>query len=432
MDKKMHKKINILYEISNLGLGGYDLKARTGIFRVIENIIEKIQDFSSLEVQFTSCVSLNEAILTDYYLNNERKNWKPQSIELWNLMFGSIYLKILKNIHNNKSCTLSNRIARKVQTKLLKVIQNIAITKKVDKEFKIYHSFFFPLPNLSKFGITAKQRIITVYDLIPVLMPQFFTEGMQGFFLRELIPSIEIHQDWVICISHSTKKDFCRLTGMPEERVFVTHLGASNNFYKESNTDKIQETLDKYNIPQGRYILGLSTLEPRKNTAHLIRCFFKILLENKYDDVYLVLAGSKGWLYEEIFQTADSHSSLKDKVIFTGFIDDKDLSSIYSGASFFVYPSLYEGFGLPPLEAMQCGLPVITSNNSSLPEVVGDAGIMVNATDESQLCQAMTKLLNDPNLCQQLSKQALQQSQNFSWEKCAAETIAIYQHILEK
>jgi glycosyltransferase involved in cell wall biosynthesis len=219
---------------------------------------------------------------------------------------------------------------------------------------------------------------------------------------------------------------------MPEERVFVTHLGASNNFYKESNTDKIQETLDKYNIPQGRYILGLSTLEPRKNTAHLIRCFFKILLENKYDDVYLVLAGSKGWLYEEIFQTADSHSSLKDKVIFTGFIDDKDLSSIYSGASFFVYPSLYEGFGLPPLEAMQCGLPVITSNNSSLPEVVGDAGIMVDATDESQLCQAMTKLLNDPNLCQQLSKQALQQSQNFSWEKCAAETIAIYQHILEK
>ena len=106
MDKKMHKKINILYEISNLGLGGYDLKARTGIFRVIENIIEKIQDFSSLEVQFTSCVSLNEAILTDYYLNNERKNWKPQSIELWNLMFGSIYLKILKNIHNNKSRTL--------------------------------------------------------------------------------------------------------------------------------------------------------------------------------------------------------------------------------------------------------------------------------------------------------------------------------------
>ena len=428
----MDKKINILYEISNLGLGGYDLKARTGIFRVIENIIEEIHNFSCLEVHFTSCMSLHEAILTDYYLNKERKNWKSQNIKLWNLIFGSIYLKILKNIHSNKSRSLLNRIARKVQTKFLNVIQSIAITKKVDKEFKIYHSFFFPLPNLSKYGITVKQRIITVYDLIPVLMPQFFTEGMQDFFLRELIPSIKIHQDWVICISHSTKKDFCKLTGMPEERVFVTHLGASNNFYKESNTDKIQAALDKYKIPQGRYILGLSTLEPRKNTAHLIRCFFKILFENRYDDVYLVLAGSKGWLYEEIFQVADSHSSLKDKVIFTGFIDDKDLSSIYSEASFFVYPSLYEGFGLPPLEAMQCGVPVITSNNSSLPEVVGDAGIMVDATDESQLCQAMTKLLNDPNLCQQLSKQALQQSQNFSWEKCAQETIAIYQHILEK
>ena len=137
---------------------------------------------------------------------------------------------------------------------------------------------------------------------------------------QKILSSIDTNKDWVICISHSTKKDFCKLTGMPEERVFVTHLGASNNFYKESNTDKIQATLNKYKIPQGRYILGLSTLEPRKNTAHLIRCFFKILSESNYDDVYLVLAGSKGWLYEEVFETADSNSNLKDKIIFTGFI----------------------------------------------------------------------------------------------------------------
>jgi glycosyltransferase involved in cell wall biosynthesis len=212
----------------------------------------------------------------------------------------------------------------------------------------------------------------------------------------------------------------------------VTHLGASNNFYKENNTDKIQAALDKYKIPQGRYILGLSTLEPRKNTAHLIRCFFKILSENRYDDDYLVLAGSKGWLYEEIFQTVNSSSKLKNKVIFTGFIDDEDISKVYSGASFFVYPSLYEGFGLPPLEAMQCGIPVITSNNSSLPEVVGNAGIMVDATDEEQLCHAMSQLLDDSNLRNQLSIQALQQAQKFSWEKCAFETLTIYQHILEK
>jgi glycosyltransferase involved in cell wall biosynthesis len=436
----MNKIITVLYEISNLGLGanlgngGFDPKTRTGIFRAIENILEEIQHSSSIEFWLTSCVNLNEAILTKHYINQEKIKWSLRNIDLlYNfLLFKNAYINIVNSIHNNKSRTLLNRGKRKIQSKLLDCLTYLTIKKKIGKDFDIYHSFFFPLPNLSKYKVAVKQKIITVYDLIPVLMPQFFTEGMQHFFLKELIPSIEIHKDWVICISHSTKKDFCKLTGMPEERVFVTHLGASNNFYKESNTAKIQATLNKYKIPQGRYILGLSTLEPRKNTAHLIRCFFKILSESNYDDVYLVLAGSKGWLYEEVFETADSNSNLKDKVIFTGFIDDEDLSSIYSGASFFVYPSLYEGFGLPPLEAMQCGLPVITSNNSSLPEVVGDAGIMVDATNEAQLCQAMTKLLNDPNLCQQLSKQAFQQSQNFSWEKCAAETIAIYQHILEK
>jgi glycosyltransferase involved in cell wall biosynthesis len=427
----MNKRIKVLYEISNLGLGNYQQHTKTGIFRAIYNTLEKIQDVGEMEIYFTSCVSLYEAVLTEIYLKSNGINWKVKNLELWHLVFRRIYLGTLKSIHSSKSNRVTSKIIRKIKSIFLNILSNVTIRKKVNKSFDIYHSCFFPFPNLNEFNIRANHKIITIYDLIPVLMPNYFVREMQTLF-QKILSRIDIHKDWVICISHSTKKDFCKLTGMPEERVFVTHLGASNNFYKESNTNKIQETLDKYNIPQGRYILGLSTLEPRKNTAHLIRCFFKILLENKYDDVYLVLAGSKGWLYEEIFQTADSHSSLKDKVIFTGFIDDKDLSSIYSGASFFVYPSLYEGFGLPPLEAMQCGLPVITSNNSSLPEVVGDAGIMVNATDESQLCQAMTKLLNDPNLCQQLSKQALQQSQNFSWEKCAAETIAIYQHILEK
>lgn len=426
----MNKKIKVLYEISNLGLSSYQQHTKTGIFRAINNTLKKIQDTEDINICFTSCVSLYEAVLTDLYLNNNR-NWKVETLELWNLVFKKIYLSNLKSIHSSKSKGLASKIIRKIKAIFLNILSHLTVRKKVDKYFDIYHSLFFPFPNLNKFNITVNHRIITIYDLIPILMPNYFMREMQNVF-HKILSSIDTNKDWVICISHSTKKDFCKLTGMPEERVFVTHLGASNNFYKESNTDKIQATLNKYKIPQGRYILGLSTLEPRKNTAHLIRCFFKILSESNYDDVYLVLAGSKGWLYEEVFETADSNSNLKDKIIFTGFIDDEDLSSIYSGASFFVYPSLYEGFGLPPLEAMQCGLPVITSNNSSLPEVVGDAGIMVDATNEAQLCQAMTKLLNDPNLCQQLSKQALQQSQNFSWEKCAAETIAIYQHILDK
>lgn len=425
----MNKKIKVLYEISNLGLGNYQQHTKTGIFRAIYNTLEKIQDVEEVEIYFASCVSLYEAALTEIYLRSNGTNWKAKNLELWHLGFKKIYLNTLKSIHSSKSNRIINKIIRKIKSIFLNALSNLTIRKKINKSFDIYHSWFFPFPDLNKFNISANHRVITIYDLIPVLMPNYFMREMQTIF-QKILSKIDIHKDWVICISHSTKKDFCKLTGMPEERVFVTHLGASSNFYKEINTNKIKATLDKYNIPQEKYILGLSTLEPRKNTAHLIRCFFKLVSDSNYNDVYLVLAGSKGWLYEEIFQTLDSNSKLKSKVIFTGFVDDKDLSGVYSGASFFVYPSLYEGFGLPPLEAMQCGLPVITSNNSSLPEVVGNAGIMVDATDEDQLCHAMSQLLDDSGLRNQLSIQALQQAQKFSWEKCASETIAIYQHIL--
>lgn len=173
--------------------------------------------------------------------------------------------------------------------------------------------------------------------------------------------------------------------------------------------------------------MGLSTLEPRKNNQRLIKCYYQLLLEKSLEDIYLVLVGSKGWLYDEIFETVNSYPELKNKVIFTGYVDDEDLSSIYSGATLFVYPSLYEGFGLPPLEAMQCGVPVITSNTSSLPEVVGDAGIMINPKDEDALCQAILNLLNNSDLQKELSEKGLERAKIFNWEKCARETVEIYQ-----
>ncbi len=128
-----------------------------------------------------------------------------------------------------------------------------------------------------------------------------------------------------------------------------------------------------------------------------------------------------------IFQTVQSNSLLKNHVIFAGYIPDHDLSAIYSGALAFVYPSLYEGFGLPPLEAMQCGTPVITSNTSSLPEVVGDAGLMINPTNRDDLCQAMLNLINNSKLRNQLSQKGIDRATQFSWSKCATETIKVYE-----
>jgi glycosyltransferase involved in cell wall biosynthesis len=421
--------MKVLYEVSNLGLGHVDSKIRTGIFRVSEALIEELLKNPDIDAKFTSCCDLSQACLTKQYFLAERPSLIEKTIDTWDLklFFLKIYTKILQNVYSNRSGTLLTRIKRKILAIFLKILEFFAKENEITERFDIYHSFYFNLPSRDRLNVKA--RVITIYDLIPILMPHYFNRGNKENF-QKIIHSINLEKDWVICISESTKRDFCKITGMPAERVFVTPLAASSKFYPQADRTRIGMTYKKYGIPPGRHILGLSTLEPRKNNAHLIKCFYKLISEYPLEDVYLVLVGAKGWLYDEIFQTIKSTSKLQNKVIFPGYIDDEDLSSIYSGATLFVYPSIYEGFGLPPLEAMQCGLPVITSNTSSLPEVVGDAGIMVDPKDEDALCQAMLALLNDPSLREHFIIKGLERSQQFSWSKCAAETVAIYKQII--
>ena len=182
----------------------------------------------------------------------------------------------------------------------------------------------------------------------------------------------------------------------------------------------------KYAIPDAPYVLTLGTLEPRKNIHRVIRCFAKTVLEEKIDDLCLVLVGAKGWSYGEAFEELGRYPSLRKRIVLTGYVDLEDLAPLYSGALSFVYPSFYEGFGLPPLEAMKCGVPVITSNTSSLPEVVGDAGIMVAPTDEDALSHAMLKIFRDSSLRARMSERSLARAALFSWEKCVEETIRAY------
>ena len=176
--------------------------------------------------------------------------------------------------------------------------------------------------------------------------------------------------------------------------------------------------------PEGSYVLSLCTLEPRKNIEQVLRCFVRLVRENPLPELSLVLAGTKGWDFERIFDEIKGAAEIRGRIIVTGYVDDDDLPALYGGATMFVYPSFYEGFGLPPLEAMQCGVPVISSNTSSLPEVVGDAGLMVDPADEAGLCQAMYRLCHEQSLREQLSARAVARARLFSWERCGRETVA--------
>jgi glycosyltransferase involved in cell wall biosynthesis len=264
--------------------------------------------------------------------------------------------------------------------------------------------------------------IITVHDIAYLRLPNLLNTSRKIYKKNILQVSIK-KADIIIADSYATKKDIIEYFGIREGKIRVIHLGVESRFCPISNVEVFRL---KNNIPS-KMILNVGTLEPRKNVVSLIRAFKK-LREKGVEGYKLVIAGEKGWLYEEIFREV-GHSDLNQEILLLGVVRDEDLPLLYNCADIFVYPSLYEGFGLPPLEAMACGIPVITSNTSSLPEVIGDAGIMVDPTDVNALCESMYILLKDKELWNRMRKMGLERSKLFSWEKTAEKILKVYDEV---
>ena len=268
-----------------------------------------------------------------------------------------------------------------------------------------------------------QKKIITVLDIIAYQFPESVTLITRLRYKLLLSRTLKT-ADKIITISNSTKKDLISYFNVPEEKIKVILLAADEKF-KILNNEKINEVKQKYNL-NFPFILYVGNLAKHKNIPMLIEAFYKIKkkgIQNK-----LVIAGEKGWKYKEIFETIDK-LNLQNDVIFTGYVLDEDLPALYNAADLFVYPSLYEGFGLPPLESMACGTPVITSNTSSLPEVVGDAGIMVDPYDVDRLADAMHKVLSNDGLREDKIKKGLERAKMFSWDKTARETLEVYEEV---
>jgi glycosyltransferase involved in cell wall biosynthesis len=210
----------------------------------------------------------------------------------------------------------------------------------------------------------------------------------------------------------------------------VIPLAAGAEFYEERNAERIAAVRAKYGVLPGPYILSLCTLGPRKNLAHLVRVFREWVRREPGMNANLVLAGGKGWEFEEILREVNEAGEVRGRIHCAGRIDDADLAALYGGAAMFVYPSLYEGFGLPALEAMQCGVPVIASNTSSLPEVVGAAGILVAPRDGAALQEAMRALLASPQRQEELRAKGLARAREFSWAKMMEQTVGAYRRAL--
>ena len=236
--------------------------------------------------------------------------------------------------------------------------------------------------------------------------------------------------DTVISISEHTKRDIISTFGIPEGKIRVILLAADERFRLIDDTVATGCVLNRYGIT-GEYILYTGPMELRKNVPTLVNAF-AILKKEKKIPHFLVLAGNKGGgQYDEVMGIIQKEGLVKS-VIFTGFVADDDLPYLYNGASLFAFPSFYEGFGLPPLEAMACGCPVVTSNTSSLPEVVGDAGLMIDPTRPEELAEAMGRVLEDRTLHAELRERGLARAAEFSWRRCAAETMDVYRELTGK
>ncbi len=283
---------------------------------------------------------------------------------------------------------------------------------------RILHSPDFIPP---KFGLW--RSVITVHDLSFLLYPNLQTRDSARYYGQ--IDQAVKQVDHIIAVSQSTKNDLVHLLGCPANKISVIYEAASP-VYRPMVVDAGQAVAQKWQV-EGDYILFVSTIEPRKNIPTLLRAFRNLLDEYRIN-VKLLFAGSKGWLYEEIFRLVEE-LKLTSNVRFLGRVDNSDLVELYNAARLFVYPSTYEGFGLPPLEAMACGTPVITSNVSSLPEVVGDAALLVDPLNIEQLTATIWRALSDENLRSELTWKGLRRAHCFSWERAARETMAVYEKV---
>jgi glycosyltransferase involved in cell wall biosynthesis len=284
----------------------------------------------------------------------------------------------------------------------------------------VYHGVLNVMPLAS-----PAPCVVTIHDLSPFLFPQTFRR-VNRTYTRWAIRVACRRAARILAVSEFTKQEIVRWMRVPPERVVVTYDAADNRFAPPS-AEELAIFRRQKGLPE-RFVLFLGTLEPRKNLPLLLDAYAMIA---RSIDAPLLIAGSQGWLYEPILAKAEQ-LGLGDRLRFVGYVDQADQHLWYAAATVFAFPSLYEGFGMPPLEAMATGTPVVVSSSSSLPEVVGDAGLIVSPSDPEELADALHRVITDETLRAELRTRGLAQARRFSWRDTAERTLEVYRQAVAK
>jgi glycosyltransferase involved in cell wall biosynthesis len=323
----------------------------------------------------------------------------------------------LESIHG-ANCTIDTRF-RGIESSLLRLLLFIPKGLRT-QHIDIFHGFdHLGVPLFAKVG----RYVATVHDMIPLLWPQWVTRKHR-LVVTAAYYRLRQQVDIVITPSEATKADVVRHLQINPQRIVVIPWGCDERFQPGGDPEHFAAVQQRYRLP-AQYLLFVGTLEPRKNLTTLLHAYAMVRAERRGKDVKLVVAGRTGWLYADIFDTVRT-LALDEEVIFTGFVDDEDLPDLYRGAQLFVFPSLYEGFGLPILEAMASGVPVITSNVASMPEVAGDAAILIDPHDPKAIAAGIARILAEDQLRQEMIQKGLARARRFTWDSVAQQTLEVY------
>jgi glycosyltransferase involved in cell wall biosynthesis len=287
----------------------------------------------------------------------------------------------------------------------------------------IYHGPDFALPPIGQ----KLRKVVTVHDLAFLDYPEYAVPSLSAY-LTKIVPQAVADADVVCTVSAEVSRTLMKHFQTPREKLTVIPNGVNPSLRRITDPVLLEATRHKFGLKQP-LVLAVGTQEPRKNHSGLIKAFYQAQ-KQKHGPAMLVLAGGKGWLYEEAEQLVrDLH--LENKVRFLGRVSDYDLVTLYSLANVFAFPSFAEGFGVPPLEAMACGVPVITSNTTSLPEVVGDAALLVDPHDTGALARAMMHILQDKTLQEDLRQKGYERVRHYTWEESARKMLSVYQRLYD-
>lgn len=310
--------------------------------------------------------------------------------------------------------TLLKRIARKATRVSAKIRGN-----------EVYDLYWQP-NFIPESHIKSKLTVTTVHDLSFHLHPQWHPKERIEYFSQNFFDNIG-RSDHIITVSKYIKQEIIDTLNIEADKISVIYNGIDQEIYKEYSDDESKTTADKFNLPN-KYILFVGSIEPRKNLINLLRAYTNLpeSIKNEYP---LLLVGYKGWGNDEIYSIIKKN---KSHIYYVGYVNDLELAHIYSRASLFIYPSYYEGFGIPPIEAMACATPVIVSNKTSLPEVCGDCALYIEPDNPDDIREKILYILNDKSLQQNLREKGKKWVSRYSWDKSAKEHMILFERLLSQ